>query len=142
MLYPDDKGGVRKALDLCLSLCLLCAVIAPIGGMIAEAKEEIDLSGLELPDIDASADSAIYAALAEASRGEIEVKLAELIGKRFDLEEDEVGVSASVMADENGITITRITVWLSGRGVFTDPREIKSFVSDYTDAECEIVNGG
>lgn len=142
MLYSDDKGGVRKALDLCLSLCLLCAVIAPMGGMIAEAKEEIDLSGLELPDIDVSADSAIYASLAEASRGEIEEKLKGLIRKRFDLTQDDIEVSASVMADENGIAITKITVWLYGRGVFTDPREIKAFVSGYTDAECEIVNGG
>lgn len=142
MLYPDDKGGVRKALDLCLSLCLLCAVIAPMGGMIADAKAEIDLSGLDLPDVDASADSTIYASLAEASREEIEDKLAELIRLKFDLEQDEVRVSASVKADENGVAITQITVYLNGMGVFTDPREIKAFVSGYTDAECEIVNGG
>lgn len=144
MLYPDDKGGVKKALDLCLSLCLLCAVIAPMGGMIAEAKERIELDDrdLELPDIDASADSAIYASLAEASRVEIEERLAELICKKFELEAENVEVSASVTADESGIGITQITVWLYGRGVFTDPREIKDFVSGYTDAKCEIVNGG
>ena len=43
MLYPNDKSGVRQALDICLSLCLLCAVIAPIGGMVARAKGEISL---------------------------------------------------------------------------------------------------
>lgn len=142
MLYPDDKGGVRKALDLCLSLCLLCAVIAPIGGMISDAKEEIDLSGSLLPDIDISENSSIYGSIAEASRGEIEAKLRVLIEQKFDLAEDEAEVYASVTADESGVYITKITVWLYGRGVFTDPREIKAFVSGYTDAECEIVNGG
>lgn len=144
MLYPDDKGGVKKALDLCLSLCLLCAVIAPMGGMIADAKENIDLNDLNfaLPDIDASADSALFASLAEASKGEIEEKLAEMIRQKFELAEDNVEVSANVTADENGVDITRITVWLYGRAVLADPREIKAFVSEYTDAECEIVNGG
>ena len=46
MLYPSDKSGVRRALDICMSLCLLCAVIAPIGGMIADAKKDISFNGI------------------------------------------------------------------------------------------------
>ncbi len=143
MLYPEDKGGVRRALDLFLSLCLLCAVIAPIGGMIADAREEIDLGGfdLDLPDADASAESAIRSALAAESRAMIEKRLEELICGRFDLSEEDTGVTALISVSDNGIEIDRVTIWLSGKALLTDPREIKRFVSEYTDAECEIVGG-
>ena len=57
LLYPSDKSGVRRTLDICLSLCLLCAVIAPIGGMVTEAKKDISLDAIDfdLPELNVEA---------------------------------------------------------------------------------------
>ena len=144
MLYPDEKGGIKKTLDFCISLFLLCVIIAPIGSMLAKARDEIDLGELDLalPDTDVSADSAIYASLVAAGREEIEKRLCELICNRQEISESEITVSASVRADENGVVIDKVTVFLYGKAMWSDPRAISALISEYTDAECLIVNGG
>ncbi len=144
MLYPDDKGGVKKTLEVCISLFLLCVIIAPIGSLISRAKADIDIGGLELelPDIDASADSAIFASLANAGREEIEKILHRSICERLDIAEDELWVNAKVSADGEGIVIEKVTVWLYGKAMWSDPRALQELVAEYTDAECMIANGG
>lgn len=144
VLYPSEKSSVRGALDLCLSLCLLCAVIAPIGGMISEAKDELGGEELlfDLPDADPSSDAAVFSAIARESGELISERLAEMIRAEFSLSGESAEVSVSVFASGEGVDIKGVTVWLRGKGVLTDPREVEAFVAKYTDAECVIVNGG
>ncbi len=144
MLYPDDKGGVKKTLELCISLFLLCVMIAPIGSLISRAKENIDMGGLDLalPDIGVSADSAIFNSLASAGRDEIANCLHGSICERLEIAEDELRVDVDVSADSEGITINKVTLWLYGRAMWSDPRALRELVAEYTDAECMIANGG
>ncbi len=140
MLYPDDKGGVRRALDLFLSLTLLCVVLAPLGSMLAKAREnaELDISE-DIADADRSSESVIYAALADAGREQIEQRLEELLHEGFG---GRIEVRADVAADSEKVEIKRITIVLYGASMWEDPRALREFVGGYTDAEILIVNGG
>ncbi len=141
MLYPNDKSGVRRALDICLSLCLLCAVIAPIGGMMAEAKKDISLDDmlLEIPEADIEAGSALMTALAKETEKEIEAKLLSILSAEFD--EESIEINVSVKVDETGVEIEYVRVYLYGTGLLINPRDIESAVARYTDAECLIIEG-
>lgn len=143
MLYPDDSSGVRRALDFCLSLCLLIAVVTPMGGMLRDAGKMINENVFEsvIPEAEMPADEAVSSALAEESKRMIEGRLEELICKSFEINGEKVAVTASVDVTESGVSLERVTVWLSGTALMTDPREIKSLIAEYTDAECEIVGG-
>lgn len=141
MLYPSDKNGVRNALDICLSLSLLCAVIAPIGGMVAEAKNEISFDDivLDFPAGDVEASKLLMDMLAHRSQKEIEEKLFELLSSDFN--EEDMAIDAEVSAGENGVVIECVKVYLYGRGLLIDPRDIIAAVAKYTDAECRIIEG-
>ncbi|MGM9643180.1 MAG: hypothetical protein ACI3XI_08230 [Eubacteriales bacterium] len=139
MLYPES-GGVRRTLDLFLSLCLLCVILAPLGTMIAKARDEIDFDIFD--DItagDIAMDDAVYNSLAEASRIQIEEKLTELFLERFG---GEIEVRVDVSAEGGQVKLTRVILTLYGNSMWEDPRELREFARKYTDAEILIVNGG
>lgn len=141
MLYPSDKNGVRRALDICLSLCLLCAVIAPIGGMVAEAKKDIKLDDIafEIPESNVEVGKVLLSALAKESENEIEEKLYRLLSEEFD--EENIEIDVLVRANEEGVVIERVSVYLYGSGLLIDPRDMARAVARYTDAECRIIEG-
>ena len=143
MFYPDDGSGVRRALDFCLSLCLLVAIVTPMGGMLKNAGEAIDGSVFEsvLPEAEIPSGEAVLALLEEESQRMIEERIEELVCKSFELDGENVAVTASVSVTESGVSLETVTVWLSGRALLTDPREIERLISEYTDAKCEIVGG-
>lgn len=139
MLYPSDKNGVRQALDICLSLCLLCAIIAPIGGMVAQAKDNISPDDFELPEINVEAGKSIISILAKESEIEIEEKLFYLLSAEFG--EEDMEIDADIVASENGVVIECVKVYLYGGGLLIDPRDVSVAVARYTDAECRIIEG-
>ena len=143
MLYPDDNSGVRRALDFCMSLCLLIAVVTPMGGMLRDAGEMINENVFDsvIPEADMPADEAASALLAEGSQRMIEERLEAMICDSFALNAERVVVTAEVSVNDSGVLLDRVTVWLSGAALATDPREIKDLIAQYTDAECEIVGG-
>lgn len=143
LLYPDNGSGVRRALDFCLSLCLLVVVVTPLGSMLRDAGDMINENIFDsvIPEADLPADAAIADSLAEESERLIEERLEKLICEAFDIDGEQVALTASVSVGDTGVSLERVTVWLSGRALLTDPREIKALISEYTDAECEIVGG-
>ena len=141
MLCHDERSGIKKSLELCVSLFLLCVIIAPIGTLISDAKERIDVE-LSLPEIDISTDASIFHSLAEVSKADIERILHDSICERLRINESDLEVEADVEANEEGVSIGRIVLRLYGSARWSDPREIREVISRYTDAECIIVNGG
>ncbi len=143
MFYPDDGSGVRRALDFCLSLCLLVAVVTPMGSMLKDTGEAIDGSVFKsvIPEAEIPSGEAVSALLEEESQRMIEERIEELVCKSFDLDREKVAVTASVSVTESGVSLETVTVWLSGTALLTDPREIESLIAEYSDAECEIVGG-
>ena len=143
MIYPDDGSGVRRALDFCLSLCLLVVVVTPMGSMFRNLSNNIgdDVFNTVIPKVEMPADEAISAALAVEAQRSIEERLEYLICECFELDAEKVAVSVSVGVTESEVVIDSVSVWLSGTALATDPREIKAMLSEYTDAECEIIGG-
>ena len=141
MLYPSDKSGVRRALDICLSLCLLCVVIAPIGGMIAEAKKDSALDGFafDIPEADVEAGRSLLSALEKESEKEIEEKLFRLLSEEFG--EENIEIDVSVKVNEEGVVIESVSVYLYGSGLLIDPRDMARAVARYTDAKCRVIEG-
>ncbi len=139
MLYPEG-GGVRRALDLFLSLVLLCVILAPLGSMIGKLREETDLDIFgEITAGELSADQAIYSSLAGASREMIEERLTELLDEEFG---GGIEVRADVSIKEGRVMLDRVVLTLYGASMWEDPRELREFIGEYTDAEILIVNGG
>ena len=90
MLYPDDGSGVRRALDFCLSLCLLVAVVTPMGGMLKSAGERIDDSAFEslIPKAEIPSGETALALLAEESERRREERIEELVCRSFELDSE------------------------------------------------------
>lgn len=126
-----------------MSLCLLIAVVTPMGGMLRDAGEMINENVFDsvIPEADMPADEAVSALLAEGSQRMIEERLEAMICDSFALNAERVVVTAEVSVNDSGVLLDRVTVWLSGAALATDPREIKDLIAQYTDAECEIVGG-
>ena len=126
-----------------MSLCLLIAVVTPMGGMLRDAGEMINENVFDsvIPEADMPADEAVSALLAEESQRMIEERLEAMICDSFALNAERVVVTAEVSVNDSGVLLDRVTVWLSGATLATDPREIKDLIAQYTDAECEIVGG-
>lgn len=141
MLCPDERGGIKKSLELCVSLFLLCVIIAPISSLITDAKDKIDID-ISVPEIDISADASIFDSLAKASADEIERILHDSVCEGVGIDCSDLEVDADVTANGEGVIIDRIVLRLYGSARWSDPREIREVIAHFTDAECIIVNGG
>ena len=86
-------------------------------------------------------DEAISAALAKEAQRSIEERIEYLICERFELDAEKVAVTVSVGVTDSEVVLESVGVWLSGTALATNPREIKAMLSEYTDAECEIIGG-
>jgi hypothetical protein len=111
--------------------------------MLKRAGEMIDENVFEtvIPEVDMSVGEAVSGALAEESKKRIEKRLEELVCESFDVDSENVAVTVLVAVTDGAVSLDRVTVWLSGTALMTDPREIDSLIAEYTNAECEIVGG-
>lgn len=141
ILPSGDDGGIKRALDLFLSLCIVCAVLSPLSSMISRAREEINGGTLDLsfPEVDVDADRALLDSLAWGAKSDIERLLRGYLCEELELSEDCLEVEAEVTANAEGVILKRVTVRLYGAGAWADPRKIVAIVARYTDAECVIV---
>ena len=145
IIAPDGiRGGIRKHLKLVCSLCLLCVLIGPLLGFINSIKDVISqgkdaltnfISDEELRD----GYESIYDKYLEGDYGDnVGKAVKNSIREQFGIPESECRVNVE-FADEDGDGVkepSKITVIFSGRSVFRDPKEIKSFVSELFGCEC------
>lgn len=138
------EGGIKRSFELCISLFLLCVAIAPIGGLISEARERLGSNNIELrpTELESSVDKALYASLAEMSAAEIEEILHARLCKELDIVDSELDVDAFVTASRDGVSIERIVLRLYGGSMWLDRRALESALAAHTDAEAIIVYGG
>jgi hypothetical protein len=143
MLFADEKTSFGKLLNTVCSLFLLCVIVSPLSGVIAHAREDIDWdASLTLPEENAELqESAILSALAKESGESIEAFLCEYLAERAELDVNNIKVSASVNAQEGGVSLDRVVIRLYSAAMWCDPRVLEHAVSELTDAECIIVNG-
>ena len=77
--------------------------------------------------------------LSKESERAIEEKLFGILSSEFD--EENINIDVSVKADESGVEIECVEVYIYGTGLLIDPRDISSVVAQYTDADCRVIEG-
>jgi hypothetical protein len=109
--------------------------------MIKEAKKDISIADFifEISEADVEAGKVIMESLAKESERAIEEKLWGILSSEFD--EENINIDVSVKADESGVEIECVEVYIYGTGLLIDPRDISSVVARYTDADCRIIEG-
>lgn len=140
LLFSDDGGGVKKTLSYVLSVAMVSAVMLPLGGLLSEFLDGLE-NGKYSVDVNESEKGSLSALLDEAekvSADELGAVLARRAEERFDLPERSVSVTLTLDFGES-VTITSLTVYLSGRAALEDPRRIKAFIFELTEFECEVV---
>ncbi len=134
----SPEGDVRKYIRLVGSLCIICAIAAPVLGAVGSG--EIDLGGL----IEGSDDEGHYEeifgnSLLQGSKKQAQESLKSEIIKKYDLPEDSIEVRLEVSEDNGKLSIRRAAVILYGSAVFADPEEICDLINERVGCECDIV---
>ena len=142
LLMSDDSGGVKKTLSFLLSVATVCAVMLPLGGLLNDFLDGISSGRYEvqMPESEQGDFSELVGEAEKLSGEELGRALGKSLEKEFSLPEGSVEVVA-VLEFGDSVSIKSITVYLSGRAMWQDPRKIKEHVRKLTGVECEVVTG-
>lgn len=145
ILTPAGVGdGIRKHVKLISSLCVLCIMIAPIGGFIQSLENsEFNILGEygESNTLEDRYDKIYNDMISVYSAEQISKKCEEILRERFSLKEDDVKVMIYFSEEENEPVISKSAVILYTGAIGKDPREISECVSELIKCECEIIYG-
>jgi hypothetical protein len=139
MLSPE--GDTKKYVRFVGSLCLLCALAAPIMGILSLGTDS--LPNVLFPD---SAEGGEYEdiymnALADGARENAEAALKGKLCESFGLSESSIDVLMSIEYDGKKYSVKEVEVILNNSAVFADPREISAYVNGELGCMCTVVYG-
>ena len=147
-LPGNSRGSMKKHLGLVCSLCVLCIITSPMTELVKSVREFFE-SGGELifgqmgkEEKDELYDDykSIYNKYLEGGYGSnIGQAVKDSLLKKFGIPPQELRV-LTAFSDEDGDGVRepyKITVVMSGRAVFRNPREIEGFISDLFKCMCE-----
>lgn len=142
MIAPEGvRSGIKKHIKLICSLCLLCVMINPISELLGAIENigdiENDLGGPK-NELESMYES-IYEGNVESNYiGSIGISVKEKLLDEFSISQNECRVEVSFYdADGDGLREPeRITVILSGRSVFQDPRKIEAYIEKLYNCKC------
>ena len=140
LLLSDDSGGIKKTLSYVLSVAMVSAVMLPLGGLLSDFLDGIKNGEYHI-DVEQGEQGDFSDMIGEAeklSAQELAATLARQTEEHFSLPEGSVEIKLTLDFGES-VSITSLTVYLSGRAMWEDPREIKKFIYDVTAFECEVV---
>ena len=133
------RSGIKKHIRLICSLCVLCVMISPlhslfeslgeIGGRVNSTDEDILYGVYE----------SIYNESSEKIYGEgIERAVKQRLAEGLDIPADQCRTAVE-FSDSDGDGFgepKKITVILSGRSIFKDPRQVEALISGEFQCEC------
>lgn len=138
-IVPAGNGeGLKKYVNLIGALCVLCVLLAPVGGVLeyiggaAEQNFEGWLEG------GGDYDRRYRELLLSVGKENIESGIKALLGERFGIPEGECRVTASVREKDGELELLGIEITLSGRSVLKDPYAIEKYISDLLDCGCSV----
>ncbi len=130
-LIPEN-AKTKKYLGLLFSLCLLLAVVKPVGSFVLELPDFID--GLLYPN---ESEEEHYLEITEGEISEAyREKIKEHLAAKFNLTDFSVGVKMG-----EGHIAETVTVTLMGRDIFKNPRLIENYVKEVTGVQCIVIVG-
>ena len=131
--------GAKRYIRLICSLCLLCVIAAPLSSIDAEDifadigiySESVESGGIY---------DEIYANTIRAVNEErISSALKDMLVKDLSLDAQELCVSAVTVEEGGIISVSGVSVGLSGKNILIDPSEIILYVEEMLGCECEII---
>ncbi len=125
-----EREGVKKACTLACSLLLLLALL-PKGGLPSLSFPSL------LPEEEVSEE-----AYAERVKELTEKSIEEELCRRFSVGEGRLSVDSDLSYAEGKVTVTRLTVTLSGTGVLADVPALIKHVKENYGMKCEVITGG
>ncbi len=144
IISPNSK--TKKHLKLLCALCILCVMIAPVSNFIDGVREFFETDGEELFG-DGEAESELRDKYENIYNKYLEGGYSDNVGEAVkDILYEELGVAKENcrvnvnFSDTDGDGVrepSKITVVLSGKEIFRDPRTVKKLVSDIFKCECE-----
>ncbi len=126
-----EREGVRRASLIAFSLLFMAAIL-PRGSL-----PSLDLS-LFFPDEEEVKEEDYAAFLKETTERSIAADLCE----RFSITEKNMTLSSDFSYEEGRISVTRLTVALSGTGLLGDVPSLVRYVEEYYGMKCEVVTLG
>ena len=139
MLTPD--GETKKYVRFVASLCLLCALAAPLIVLVTEGGGGIDDLFPSFEDESEGYDEIYKNALAEGARENAEAAIKAKLISRFELSEKSLDVTLSLGYDGKDYAIESAQVTLNSSAVFADPREISEYINGELNCPCTVVYG-
>ena len=143
MLAPEGEGGgLSRWLNFASALCAVSVIVAPLLGFVGELYSGgIDIFGeLSSEYGEVGAFEEIYCqTLTKESLSLAEDRIEELLCKDLSIDKEEVSASIILEYAEGEPTPKCVRIYLSGKAIFANAREISEKVGSLLLCECEII---
>ena len=140
ILAPSgEKGGIEKHMKLLTSLFLVCVILAPLSDLLGKWNGSPENGLLPAPESGSQENSykeQMEQALQAASSTYFIKLLTGLLEEEFDIAHGEVVCSVQWSQSGDSLTPSHVTLILSGRAIWKDPRPMEAFVSDLLGCSC------
>ena len=139
MLSPE--GDTKKYVRFVGALCLLCALIMPVYGILSEGQIDLDSLFSFSEETENGYEDVYINALSEGARENAEAEVKKQICESFGLSEESLDVSLELYYDGEKYNVSSATVSLHSSAVFADPREISALVNGLCGCSCSVIYG-
>lgn len=140
ILSQNKEGSdISKYIKLLTSLFLVCVLIVPLQSVVEKLQSfrnnTAEIPGIELPEENAYRNQ-LEAALDQASTTYFTQMLTQMLETQFSVETGELRCTVQWKQENGTLSPVRVTVILSGKAIWKDPKQIEAFVSDLLGCEC------
>ena len=138
------EGGFKKAMRTLTSLLLLCVILSPAREVTLSDDDLWEwLEGLagEEEELYESYESIQNEGLLSMGQKHVEEGLAALLGERFGVDPQSLGVSVVCEGRGESIRVVQVEIELYGKAIFCDPHAIEALVGELLDCECRVFVG-
>jgi hypothetical protein len=142
VIAPSGRAdGLKKHIKLASSLCVLAILVAPLGELIGSIREW--RIGEEI--IEANKDMLLMEyeeiynnTLENFSADSVAQRCKVLLSDTFGVEEDKISVRVIFSSETEG-KVEQAIIQLSFEAVAVNPHDMKKYISELLDCECEII---
>ncbi|MBE6654410.1 MAG: hypothetical protein E7608_03000 [Ruminococcaceae bacterium] len=110
----SPEGKIKKYIKYIVSLCVICALLAPFLSFAQKAPTLLDNFGVEIEDASASVSDKAQTSVALEAKKNIEKELSKLVGANFGYKEEDMYIVVAIDGkDPSAVRITDVTLFLS-----------------------------
>ena len=135
LLPGKEKTGLRRALNVLVSLTVLLLILQPVMGLIRQNGSFFEG---EIPSFESERDAfekIFDTTVSRRSAAELEQGVAALLERDFGISNEDCTVHVTL--DEDG-TLLRVSVRLSGKGLLVEPAKIEAYLIELLNCHVEV----